>query len=69
MVVFQSHSCRESELLMLLELSGPAVHGDHQQQIINHMVEIRLKKKPNSNALLTSCDTKSRSSLIATNPL
>jgi hypothetical protein len=30
---------------MLLELSGPAVHGDHQQQIINHMVEIRLKKK------------------------
>jgi hypothetical protein len=54
---------------MLLELSGPAIHGDHQQQIINHMVEIRLKKKPNSNALLTTCDTKSRSSLIATNPL
>jgi len=44
-VVFQSHSCRESELLMLLELSGPAIHGDHQQQIINHMIEIRLKKK------------------------
>jgi hypothetical protein len=30
---------------MLLELSGPAIHGDHQQQIINHMIEIRLKKK------------------------
>jgi hypothetical protein len=29
---------------MLLELSGPAIHGDHQQQIINHLVEIRVKK-------------------------